>query len=187
MKVNKIFLIIQTILMYIVGLFGLIAGILVLVDVENPAIFVCLLIFLIGTIVIFPFYIVNAIFGIIEIFKDSVNPLKLTLIIKIIQIPWYCINFFIIFLLVAGMLNPFLMLGIPILIAISSFITYVYMVSSSIHSVAYIIHKMIKKEMKVKVLTIFALVFCFIFCLDLVGTIIIYVQDRCNEEIEANQ
>jgi uncharacterized membrane protein len=174
MKVNKIFLIIQTILMYILGISALIAGTLVMINVDSPAIYVFLLIFLIGSFVFLPFYIVNTIFGIIEIFKDSVNPLKMTFIIKLIHIPWYCINFFIIFLLIAGMLNPFLMLGIPFVLIISWFLTYVYMVSSGIHSVAYIIHKMKQREIKPNVLAIFALVFNFIFCLDLVGSIILY-------------
>lgn len=175
MKVNKIFLIIQTILMYILGICVLTAGILALLEFGDIA-EVLFVSFLIGLLAFLPFYLVNLVFGIIEIFKDSINALKMTFIIKLIHIPWYCINFFIIFLFVAGMLNPFLMLGIPILLLLSWFFTYVYMVSSGIHSVTYIIHKMIKKEIKPNTLTIFALVFNFIFCLDIAGSIILFVK-----------
>ena len=115
--------------------------------------------------------------SIITIFKkEIVDSTKLVMILKLALIPWYIANFALWGLLVAGMFNPFLMIGIPIVITISAIGTYVLMFSSSILNICTIIGEFKNKTLKPSGLLIAGMVLQFFFCLDALGAIFTFIK-----------
>ena len=131
MKIAKPLLISQAIGMYLMHLplyvymffFGTPLGESIPVEVNRGL----LVAFLVLSILVFPICILNTVFPIISIFKGEYNPSKTTMIVKLVLIPWYILNYVMCGFIVAGCLNPFLMLAIPIIIIIASLVTYIYM------------------------------------------------------------
>ena len=178
MKVSKVLLIAQAVGMYLMHLplyvyiffFGTPIGESIPVEVNQGL----LIAFLVLSALVFPICILNTVFPIISIFKGDYNPSKTTMIVKLALIPWYIMNYVMCGFIVAGCLNPFLMLAIPIIICIASVVTYIYMVTTSLYDVAYFIRGLIKKRIKVSAIYIVSLIFLFIFCLDIAGGILFY-------------
>ena len=138
---------------------------------------------LVLAILTFPLCLVTAGFSIASIFKGDESPTKATMIVKLALIPWYLLNFFFGFLLVAGFMNPFLMIGIPLLVGILSSFTYVLMLATGLPDIAYVIHRGWKQRIKPNGLTITGLVFLFIFCLDILGGIFLHVGTKPNTSL----
>ena len=140
-----------------------------------------------------PICILNVVTSLISAFKNDVDPTKDTMVIKLSLIPWYALNFVIGFVLVGIFLNPFMMIAIPVILALLISSTYMLMVCTSIGDVAYLARKIIKKEWKVSPSMIISAIFLFVFCLDVVGAIILYAkskkiaaQTQTNDPSEAN-
>ena len=102
------------------------------------------------------------------------SPTKTTFIVKLALIPWYIFNMVYIFYIVAGSLNPFLLLAIPVEIAIAVFITYVLMLLTGIHNVFYVSKAIIKKRVGSSALTVLCIVSQFVFVLDVIGAVILH-------------
>ena len=180
MKANKITLIAQAIGMYVmyiplyiifiigflpagntVGIKGLFTTSLVLMGAVSP---IC---------------ITNIVMSAVSIFRGEVELSKTVMKVKLALIPWYITNFAMCVVIVAIMLNPFLMLGIPVVIGIVAGTTYFYMLATSLPDVAYYLNKVfVKKEEKLTAGRVFAVVCLFIFCLDVIGSIILYRQNK---------
>ena len=183
-KPIKILYILQIILMYIVHLPFYIAFIMIKTagtDYDNIIIGL-LLAGCITTLLILPLCLANAITAILSLFKGNYNPTKMTLISKIILIPWYVMNFIICILLIAGFLNPFLLVAVPIILIFLVSVTYLIMLSTSVYDIAYVIQKLIKKEEKISAFIVISLICLFSFCLDLIGALIVYLKTRSNKE-----
>ncbi len=133
---------------------------------------------IIATALIIPICIVNVIIALISLFRGIYNPTKTTMIIKLLLIPWYIINFMICCFLVVGFLNPWLFLAAPIVLCILVAITYILMISTSLFDIAYIINKMAKKEIKVKGSIITSIIFLCMFFFDIIGSIILYIKTK---------
>lgn len=118
--------------------------------------------------------LVNILLAFISAFKSKSNPSKITMIIKIILIPWFSFNFVFCVLLTAVFFNPFLFMAIPLAIALMMFVAYVYMIATSAYDIAFFINRLVRKQIKQKAPLIVATVFLFIFCLDIVGSIIFF-------------
>lgn len=178
MKANKILLIIQTALMYvsmilvytpIIRMFWtkddnpIAAGMMI----SGAAIAgVCLLI----AVAIY-------VLSIITIFKKQVvDSSQFTMIIKFTLIPWYIANFVLWVLLVGGMLNPFLILGIPIIIALSVIGTYMFMFSSTLNNICTIFAELKNKTLNPSGLLIAGMILQFFFCLDALGAIFTFIK-----------
>ena len=115
MKAGKIFLWLQIVCMY--ALHALIWTLVKPVaEVENSKALE-IAFFVLSALVAF-FVIVNGICALLSVFKDHENPTKTVLAIKLAAIPWYVANFYFWVGLAAGFLNPFLMIGLPIVIAL---------------------------------------------------------------------
>lgn len=169
---NKIILVIQLITMYVIHLPWLI--VIILKNTINPDQFlfftklgICL------NLLMIPVVLVSLVFALLSLTSDTKPLFKTTLIIKIALVPWYVFNLIVCFLLVAGFLNPWLFLGIPLLIILEVSITYVYMLSTSIHNIAFIIREMMKNKKAYSINTLLGIVFSFIFMLDIVGAILL--------------
>ena len=178
MKANKILLIIQTAMMYVAQL-----PIYVLCFIPNEASFDSLKSGLIGaylilSALILPICIINAVFSIVSLFKGHNNPSKVTMVVKFALIPWFVINFVICAVLVAGFLNPWLLLAVPLLVCILVFLTYVAMISTSLPDIAFFFNKLFKKQLQSKSLLVVAVVFLFIFCLDTIGGLLFFLGSK---------
>lgn len=180
MKINKILVIIQTSLMYL-SLSLLYLPIILLFNknydtVSDGKKIVFIIGFVIGIITAL-LAVSILIPSIISIFKKNNEDMtKLTMIIKLISIPWYIANYVFWVLIITGSLNPFLFIAIPFIIAISVINTYIYMLSISMNNICVLISELKNKNIKVKPLLIVGMVFQFIFCLDVLGAIFTYVE-----------
>lgn len=183
MKVNKILLIIQTALMY-VSLILLIIPAFALLSYAGDNNIVYMALFTAGVVVGLVAALIAAgviVPSIVSIFTNNNEDMsKFTMIIKLASIPWYVGNFAMWGLLVAGMLNPFLLIAIPLVICIAVFITYVDMLSISMNNICVIISNLRKKKYQPNALLIVGMVFQFIFCLDILGAIFTYLD--CNKQ-----
>ena len=168
MKAGKIFLWLQIVCMY--ALHALIWTLVKpVVEVENSKALE-IAFFVLSALVAF-FVIVNGICALLSVFKDHENPTKTVLAIKLAAIPWYVANFYFWIGLAAGFLNPFLLIGLPIVIALGVVLTYFVMLSTSLYSIAYLIRGLKKKMFSARPAFAPAAVFHFIFCLDVAGAL----------------
>ena len=113
-------------------------------------------------------------FGIAGTVKNE-NPLTgITVGVKIAMIPFFGLNIVLWILLFAGMLNPFLMFGIPLAAVIGVCLTYVYMLMTGLPDIIYSIGFCIKNKKRPAALLIAGVIFSFIFVLDVIGIIMIH-------------
>lgn len=113
-------------------------------------------------------------FGIAGTVKNE-NPLTgITVGVKIAMIPFFGLNIVLWILLFAGMLNPFLMFGIPLAAVIGVCLTYVYMLMTGLPDIIYSIGFCIKNKKRPAALLIAGVILSFIFVLDVIGIIMIH-------------
>lgn len=181
MKASRALLIIQTTLMYISMILFYIPAFNILnsEDTLNNGYKATLITGLSLVIIAFLVAIATMILSTISIFlKNDKNNTKFIMIIKIILIPWYIANFTLWALMILGMLNPFLFVAIPIMIVLSMFGTYIYMLSSSLNNICLIISNFKNKTLEVKPLFIVGMILQLFFCIDIVGAILTFIASR---------
>ena len=123
--------------------------------------------------------IANIALSIVSIYKGEVDPSKTVMAVKLALIPWYLINVVICVICIAIMFNPFLMVGIPVVIAIFAVLGYFYLLGTSIPDVAYHIRmSRAKTGTKTDGIRIFTLVALFIFCLDVIASYVFLLQNK---------
>ena len=167
---EKVSLIIQVIFMFLTQLFFLLMCLIQKEEVLD----ILLILLLTSTVLTVLIALINVIFGVVIIFRGRSAPFKFTIVIKSILIPWYIINFVIWALLIIGSLNPFLMMAIPLFLFISVCFTYICMISTSTLNISYIFNQVFfKRNIKINGGIIISTVFQFIFCLDIVGSIML--------------
>ena len=120
------------------------------------------------------------------------DPTKATMKAKLALIPWYVINFVIVGFFSAIFLNPFMMISIPIIIALAVLVTYVFMLTTSLGDIAYFVRKKLVLGEPLGTATILGVFFSFLFCLDVVGAIILYrrsevIPEQASPETPADQ
>ena len=187
MKKSKVLLIIQAIAMYLIQVPFVIFIILFYLDLDTygEIIWPLILTGILLNLVMVPICIINGVFAIIGIFKKRENPFKLTMIIKLALIPWYAINFFMGFIFTAATLNPFLLWSAAFIIAIMACTTYIYMISTSLPAYSYILYKVTRREWKINKVLVWSFILMAFFCLDAIGSIILFINFR-NKEVEEN-
>ena len=179
MKTNNVLLIVQTILMYLMHTPLYIIYIAIKVTNYNPpeslisSMFVT---FFVMLALSFPIIIVNGIFALIGLFKNTYNPSKTTMIVKLVLIPWYVMNFIMSAVLIMGFLNPWLFLAAPLMACILIASTYIFMLSTSLPDITYFFHNLFTKRIKPKTAYIVSVIFLFLFCFDIIGGIIYHVN-----------
>lgn len=171
--VQKTFIIIEMVFLYIVQLIPLI---MLIPNVDYPEIIdkYWLPAWVLLSIIPFVIGIVTSIMSAVIASKGEKLGFGFMLISKLCMIPWFVLNFVMWFVVVGGLLNPFLMVGIPIAIVIGVCETYVYMLTLNLPKVIYVLKRAKKtKRTKSKKVTI-ALILEFIFCLDVLGDILLF-------------
>ena len=140
------------------------------------------LIFRIGNVIVFAISFIHTPITLIR--RKDQDFSKTTMILKLIQIPWYVINYFFCILAFLGLCNPFLFVAIPLFLLISILFTYTYMLSTSLlEFISYLKMTSIKKELKSVIGIIFCVALLF-FVIDVPGAILIYCLTKSkNDEI----
>ena len=113
---------------------------------------------------------------------DVSNPVKTAMIVKLCLVPWYIVNFLICATLVVGLLNPWLVLTVPVIVLIEVGVTYILMLSTSLHSVAYTVRKHISNKTKPDAFTLVSMILQAFFCLDVIGAIMLYIKDKKSQK-----
>lgn len=178
----KVTLLIQMIGMYLMQLPLLVAIIIDYVQI-NPelqtsltrGLFIATFVML---VLMIPICIVNVVFSLVSVFKDDANPTKITMIVKLCLIPWYALNFIFELAFTAIFFNPFTFIAIPVVVAIFVLLTYLLMVTTSIADLAYAMRNTTRKKWRIKASTVFAVIFLFVFCLDVIGAIMLYFKSK---------
>ncbi len=98
----------------------------------------------------------------------------ITVVVKVLMIPFFVVNFLLWFLAIGGMFNPFLMVGIPVVAFIGICLTYGYMLTTSLPDIVYTIIFCIRNKRKPSRLMVIGVIFEFIFMLDLLGSIMLH-------------
>ena len=171
MRICKIFLIITMIVLYVmqgfiaVPLYGVMKSVNT-GDLNVKLVFILLVVSILTGLTALGFGIAGTI--------KSEGPLTgITVGVKIAMIPFFVINIVLWILLIAGMLNPFLMLGIPLAAVIGVCLTYVYMLMTGLPDIIYCIGFCIKKKRPTG-LMVAGVILNFFFILDVIGSIMIH-------------
>lgn len=108
---------------------------------------------------------------------------KIVMIAKLTMIPWFICNFFQCGLLVAGFLNPFLMLALIIVLPLLILMTYMAILPASVASTALGVAHIRRKQGGLKGMMIWQ-VFEYVFVLDVIASVVLYVKcyKKENEE-----
>ncbi len=117
--------------------------------------------------------LVSFILAIIGSAKQEEPKTKMTVIIKALFIPFFLINITLYVLSFLGMLNPFLMWAIPLVMVIGVCLTYAYMFMSSWPDIIYMIIYLIKNKRRPKPGMVLGIIFEFFFVLDIVGAVLV--------------
>lgn len=117
--------------------------------------------------------LVSFVLAIIGSAKQEDPKTKMTVIIKALFIPFFLINLTLYVLSFLGMLNPFLMWAIPLVMVIGVCLTYAYMFMSSWPDIIYMIIYLIKNKRRPKPGMVLGIIFEFFFVLDIVGAILV--------------
>lgn len=175
-KAYNSLLIAQTVGMYLM----VVPVLLFVLPINSSEVFArsMLITYLVLVAIVFHICLANLIVAVIGAIKGIKNPSKVTMIHKLVLIPWFIANFVLVALLAAGMLNPFLFFAIPVMIGIAASTTYVYMIGTSLFDVAFFVRSLIKRQINKKAPLIVATIFLFIFCLDIIGSIIFYTSSK---------
>ena len=112
---------------------------------------------------------VGLILSLVGMRNDPVSPLKLTLIVKLALIPWYCFNVYYAICITGGMLNPFLLFIIPLEIAVMVSVTWILMILTGVQDVVYVCQALKDKRLAPSPAVIAGLIMQFIFVLDVAG------------------
>ena len=180
MKANKITLIAQTIGMYVMHLpLYVLFAVELLPGIDESFVIGLLIAALVLMALVVPVGIANIVLSVISIFKGEDDLSQTVMKVKLALIPWYVINFAMCFVIVAISFNPFMMIAIPVVIAITVGITYFFMLATSLPNVAVYLRKVfVTKEEKVTASSVFLVILHLVFCLDVVGSILFYRQSK---------
>lgn len=118
--------------------------------------------------------LVSFVLAIIGSAKQEEPKTGMTILIKALFIPFFLINITLYILSFLGMMNPFLMWAIPLVMCIGVCLTYAYMFMSSWPDIIYMIIYLIKNKRRPKTGMVLGLIFEFFFVLDLIGAILVH-------------
>ena len=136
-------------------------------DFNFPAIFILLGISLVLGITALILAIIGAV-------KNESPVTLITIVLKAVMIPFFGINLYLWIVGISGMLNPFLLLGIPAVGFIGFCLTYVYMMMTSAPDILYTIIFCIKNKRRPDVYMVIGVICEFFFLVDIVGAVMLH-------------
>lgn len=110
-------------------------------------------------------------------YGNNLAEIKRIRIYKTLMIPWFFLNYSFWSFLVGGFANPFLMMGIPLVIITGVVFTYATMMTTSLMALAEIV-RLKRAGLISNGKTLKLAVFQFIFILDIVGAIMLYYTEK---------
>ena len=131
-----------------------------------------LLLVLLGVALVIDF--VSFILAIIGSVKQEEPKTGMSILIKVLLMPFFILNICLWCMTVLGMLNPFLMFGIPLIICIGCVLTYAYMFMTSWPEIIYMIIYTIKNKRRPKPAMVWGIILEFFFVVDIIGCILIH-------------
>ncbi len=127
----------------------------------------------------FSFFILSLILGLVNLIfaftkiNDNNGTIKITMISKLVLVPYFIINFLVCALLIAGFAFIFTILSTIILIPLFVLANFLTMLVTSSYNISYLINKFKNKE--INLLTFFIhFIFQLVFIGDIIDTIYIY-------------
>ena len=177
MKISKVLIIIQLSLMYLSLIFLFIGG-LSLNSEEEVTSILFVTGFIMSVVAGFLAFLICVISFFSMLRKSNNDYTKFVMIYKLVAIPWFIGNFIICLMLIAGMLNPFLLIAIPLVIAILVLSTYICMLSSRMINFSYVITAWRNKTIMPTPFIILGAILGFMFCLDVIGAILIFIENK---------
>lgn len=127
------------------------------------------------------FLIISTILGLVNLIMAFTNKqdnvIKMTMISKLILIPYFIINFIICMLLTIGFSFVFTILSTIILIPLFILFTFMTMIVTSSYNISYLINKFKQKEINIITFIMHLILQCVFIC-DIIDTIYIYKNDE---------
>ncbi len=184
MKANKVLIIIQTILMYVSILSLLSTNFVNKSGLEKEAISqinnaLCIT-YLASLAILLLLCVINIILGAVSTLHEVKDSSMTVMICKIIQIPWFIMNFVFCLIMIILMINPFLLIAAPIVLLLSVLSTYLFMFSSSSLDIFYLAKS---RKFYHSSMNLLSFIFLFIFVLDVVGSILIYHSLKSEKKV----
>jgi hypothetical protein len=139
----------------------------VIIGIEIYSIIMCVLTLLIAFL--------NIILALLNHGKNIPSPYKITMAIKLALIPFYVINFLIWSIFVIGSLNPFFFIFLPLFLAFSIITTYFIMLATSLQNIVYLWRQFVSQK---KLSYLIYAILHFIFCVDVIGSILVYCDNK---------
>ncbi len=172
MLVSKILLIVNIIVLYVMQVMIVIPvyGMINEVETFTPDLIV------LGVLIVAPVVLglVAFILAIIGGVKNEAPATLITVIVKIVMIPFFIANFVCWLLCICGMMNPFLIWGTPIVGVVGMLITYIYMMVTSWPDIIYTFIFCKKNKRKLKGMMRAGVILEFFFVLDVIGSILLH-------------
>lgn len=128
------------------------------------------------------FGILNCVFGLLQISRPIRGVYKTVMICKLALIPFFIINFIICVLLAVGMLNPFLLILGVVVMLLCLLVTYGIMLSTSVYNVGYAVYQVRQGEVSF-LEVLMPVIFQFIYILDCVGAVMLYIKGKESAEV----
>ena len=122
--------------------------------------------------------LVNLVFGFLQISRPAEDVYKTIMIIKLVLIPFFIINFVLcVMLAVCFVVIPFMALGGIVLAVLFMLMTYAITMVTSVYNICYSLYRV--RTLKHGFFgMIVPFVFQFFFVLDCVGSILFYIKER---------
>lgn len=125
---------------------------------------------------------INIVIALFSIKRLAIDMSSFVSNIKLSLIPWYITNFILTVLVFVGMMNPFLLFASPIFLILSVFITYLFMLSTSLPLVITTVKSMKREASISTILYILAIISLFFFVFDVVGSLCLYLYKVDSEK-----
>ncbi|MDE7106514.1 MAG: hypothetical protein K2O22_05055 [Anaeroplasmataceae bacterium] len=174
MKKEKIARIALIISMYLPQVFIVLDAILIRFIVNDTLLLSFLIVAFVLMGISFIVGLINVGIAFQNIFRDTPSPARFTIIMKLVLIPWYFLNFLVWLLLVGICANPWLMLAVPLVIGMGIAYTFAFLFFTNVYNFSYVIKLVKEKKIQLTKSIILPVVLHFIFVLDILGSMLLH-------------
>lgn len=140
---------------------------------------------LIMGVVAFFLGLLNVFLGLRKIFNSPKCVYKSVMISKILLIPFFIINFFLCFIIVIILFNPFMFFVVPFILYLMICGAFGIVLATSSYNIGYMLNKIRNKEKTWNDLIVYFLL-QFIFILDIVSSILLFKKEAENNSNDNN-